>query len=644
MIHRKMAMNPHPKCPPGRTLLLILGLLLLLDTGCSPKVRTPSSPKRSPQAATAARSGAIRPRADKTQATLYSPLPAEADLETDELLIFVHGYMGRADSMEGFAQAFALGGIPRLGLEPIQDYDPLRYDRPAMTNVSLPPELTPKRYHVHRFNFSFYSRAGDGRNTPLESLAGSFRTFYENLHRGCAVCRRREGRPVKVTLIGHSFGGVLLRHFLLQEADRNHSPWGQERAAGLEGRPWTIARMVTLGTPWFGSVLTRLTRGFLNLAVNGVVRAGVLGFVHPDMGGTFGNVIDNQARTLRIGSPYLWDAHFKWIEQVKALQARGQQPPPWLLVVSADSRDPQRDGDNIARFASANLAPLLPGGTAETYFADTPHIQLVELTQDRRIRDEENRILKAIQFFLDHNTLRGGPRQVLSPWARVRTSGRVSLLPSGLDGVTLRAAGDGVLQTLFFQGPSVPGRAEQVAVNRKRDRLETVLKLDAGDVWLRFYEGHPGGTGAETPRVLPLAPHLSFFENGLEPSRSFTDLAVQERMSADGESLPVLHSVTPLRSHLIAIPDVTPTGPHRLWIRLEQGVVLDEQDVVILTEGVDELPTVPGSPSTGAPLWIHPQQPNLVRVYLNGARIRQHHPRLKRIEIRELALVPETEP
>ena len=40
-----------------------------------------------------------------------------------------------------------------------------------------------------------------------------------------------------------------------------------ESSDGPEG--WSIDRVVTLATPWFGSLRTRLTRGFLSLTVNG---------------------------------------------------------------------------------------------------------------------------------------------------------------------------------------------------------------------------------------------------------------------------------------------------------------------------------------------------------------------------------------
>lgn len=46
----------------------------------------------------------------------------------------------------------------------------------------------------------------------------------------------------------------------------------------------------------------------------------------------------------------------------------------------------------------------------------------------------------------------------------------------------------------------------------------------------------------------------------------------------------------------------------------------------------------------GIPLWIRPQQPNLVHVYLDRERILKRYPLLKRLVIREVSLEPEEKP
>jgi hypothetical protein len=500
-------------------------------------------------------------------------LPAEADLEPDRLMLFVHGYMNDHETLASLVDVFTREGISREGQAPL-------------------------RVHAHVFDFGRFSRAGDGHNRTLEDLVARFAEFYRGLPEHCPVCRRRAGRPVEVTLVGHSLGGILIRDFLIREA--RHAP--------PEAPDWHIARVVTLGTPFFGSFKTRFTQGFLSVVINGMVRTLLLGFVSPEHGGSFGNALDPQARALRIGSPYLWGAHERWRRHLED----GDAPmPPWLHVIGIGAAG----GDGVATLSSANVGPALPDGTIESLLVNLRHGELVRMRPRGSPAREQARMLGALVAFMEAGTLRGHPAfTVHRP--------------------------DGVEQGFFVQRPTAGDEAAEADLSAKTRRLRQAVEADVADVWLRFYERAADPLDASRAQAVVLEAPPSYFRTGVERSPFWLDLASTSELSADGELVPVVASLTLQRSHIVSIPDVTPTGPHRLHIRLSRGVVLTADHVRIVVDG-DEGMVHPPDGRPGIPVVLRPLQANLVHVILDGRSIRAAHPHLEDLDVAEVALVPD---
>ena len=140
-------------------------------------------------------------------------LPAEAEMVPDRLVIVLHGYISSGEQISALVD-----GLAR---------DP---QQPA--------------YHVHNFDFGTFSRVGHSHNAGVEDLADVLTQFYAALPAHCPVCAARADRPVEVTLVARSLGGLIAREALLRDL-------AAQRA------PWRVQRVVTLSAPFSGSGMTR---------------------------------------------------------------------------------------------------------------------------------------------------------------------------------------------------------------------------------------------------------------------------------------------------------------------------------------------------------------------------------------------------
>ncbi len=543
-------------------------------------------------------------------------LPSESEMAPDRLMIFVHGYVAEADAMASFIHRFTRQGVPLAWLGGEETKGGVRF-------------------HGHSFDFGAFSHAGSDHNISVESLARSFAEFYRELPETCPICRRRAHRPVEVTLVGHSFGGIVIREFLMEEAERE-GLFRRAQGESAEGTRWHVGRIITTGTPYFGSVRTRLTYGFLSVLINGVIRTAVLGFVFPRAGSVYGGVTDAQARALSFGSPYLWQAHQRWLELLERMERAGYEVPRSLVCLSVGKNLAQVRGDGVTRFASANVAPLLARFGAETFVSSLPHQEMVRRPDRPWEAREQELLVRAIVRFQARGTLAGDQGGVLERY-------RIVALPEGdrLEPAagSLDAGESGpveVRQEVYMQrvDPEDPGSVEDF--QRKTRRFGRVLKADLGDVWLCFYDGLPSGD--VRPPILPIRTTLSLFQDRPIRSREQAELLTRNEVNADGLAIPVVYGLAQPRSHLIAIPDITPTGVYRLFVRLARGVTLTSRDVLVVNESAPPVP-VDDESSEGVLLQVAPYRTNLVHVYLNRARILAEHPELKRLDLREVALV-----
>ncbi|MFW6368967.1 MAG: esterase/lipase family protein [Myxococcota bacterium] len=508
---------------------------------------------------------------------LAPTLPAESELEPDRLVIFVHGYMNDHESMASLVEVFTRQGVAREGQEPL-------------------------RLHGHVFDYGRFTRAGAGHNQTMDDLVAAFSEFYHSLPDRCPICRRRATRPVEVTIVAHSLGGLLVREVLLEEVQRI-DPGEHE---------WEVTRIVTMGTPFFGSSMTRLTQGFLSIVVNGLVRTVVMGFVSPARGGTFGNTLDPQARAVRQGSPYLWDAHARWIRH---METHGAEVPAWLHVVAIGGAGGR--GDGISRFTSTNIEPLLPEGTVETLLLNLRHGSLIRIKERGPKAREQAVMIRAIASFIENGTL--------------------SFDPSFETRLVV-----GTEQSLFVQSITGGDETDGEDLRRKMARFDRGLDADSADVWMRFYEVGPDPLSGDGVRARLLRAPRSFFRTGVERSPYWLDLETTPELSADGEMIPVVASLDFQDCQLVSIPEITPTGPYRMLIRLSKGVVLGPEHGRIVVEGAsEEEEPGPAGQGPGIPFSIRPLQANLLHVMLDGAAIREAYPRLESLDIREVALVPE---
>ncbi len=405
------------------------------------------------------------------------PLPGAADLEPDRLILLTHGYVSDTDTMTPLFDALMREGVPRGWLGGGEGR---------------------ARYHLHAFDYSRFTAIGSDHNVPIEALTRAFSRFYHDLPESCAACRGRLERPVEVTLVGRSFGGMMLREFMLQEALEHD---GTLRVHHHGPGRWEIKRMITLATPFFGSVRTRLTQGFLSLTINGLWRTVAFGFVNPSGGGVFGNVIDEQALALQIGSLYQWNQQMRWQELAERGLSQGYELPPWLTMVAVGHPDTAVQGDAVTRFASANMAPMQTHQRVETFAVDIKHMEFFRNEQRGRKQRELDRALRALTRFVEFGTLEGDE----SGWLE-------------------RYPVPGQDQAILVPRPDDADHAERDA-QRRRERLDALFSEDQGDVWLRFFDGRPDGEA----ELLPLSRSLSVFRAGLMPSRIWTELVPQTR-------------------------------------------------------------------------------------------------------------------
>jgi hypothetical protein len=406
--------------------------------------------------------------------------------------------------------------------------------------------------HVHSFDYSAFSRVGFDHNLGVERLGEVLATTVRELPERCAVCAERHAAvqqgegDQEVVFLARSFGGLILREALMDPG-------------GAVPPGWSTGSVLTLGTPFFGSELTRYSTGFLSVLINGGIRTALFGFINPRRGGTFGNVIDAQVRAMRLGSPYQVHAHERWA----AFTAAGKAPP-WALVASVGSREPVDEGDRVVRFSSANAAALYPGWGAETLLIDVRHSRLFNARTRRHEAAELERLLGVIRDWVDRPTLSG--RGALAPRSPLADAPPFYVFPGG--------------------------RAER--------KLRTLVRADQGDLWLRLWRGSP-------ERATPLHParDLGPFQVGEEWSRRWQELRVEEEQTADGVTVPTVLAAGPLASHMVFLPDLTPSGTWTVQVELDGSWARPE--------------SVRAGTSPGPKLTVRPLQNNVVDVYVEAS-------------------------
>jgi|GEM_PF-4112644 len=417
--------------------------------------------------------------------------------------------------------------------------------------------------HVHRFDFSRFSRVGSDHNLGVERLGAALGESVQAVKQQCPVCRSWANDPVDVSLIGRSFGGYVVREALLQDVPAD---WGT----------WEVDRVVTMASPLYGSTLTRYSTGFLSVIINGGIRTALMGFVSPERGGAFGHVIDAQIRAMRLGSPYQLDAHDRMVDWLG-----GDYPPPWLVVPSLGAADPVRKGDGVVRFSAANVASVFPSMGAQTLPIVVRHGHVFAGEPGGREAEELTRALGAVRHFIDHGSL--DTHAGIAPYAW--QSGHLQRL-------SIDEQSPGAVWL-----PTNPGAEHEV-----HRRYERVARADLGDVWLRFHRGTPDVDA----RILPLAAGLSPLQSSTEWSRRWLDLTVAPPDHA-GTSVV---TVGPVDRRHIFLPDVTPTGTWQVSVHLDNGPAVPADSLRIQVNG--------GPLTTGDAVAVAPLQNNVVDVYLIG--------------------------
>jgi hypothetical protein len=450
-----------------------------------------------------------------------TPLPATSTLDPDTVVVLLHGYISSADQFTKLQKPLEHG---------ISGHQPL---------------------HVHSFDYSAFSRVGFDHNLGVERLGEVLAATVRELPDHCAVCAERHAAvqqgtgEQEVVFLARSFGGLILREALMDPG-------------GTVPPGWSTGSVMTLGTPFFGSELTRYSTGFLSVVINGGIRTALFGFINPRRGGTFGNVIDAQVRAMRLGSPYQVHAHERWAEFTAAGKA-----PPWALVASVGSSEPVDEGDRVVRFSSANAAGLYPGWEAETLLIDVRHSRLFNARPRRHEAAELERLLGVIRDWVDRPTLSG--RGALAPRSPVADAPPFYVFPGG--------------------------RAER--------KLAALVRADQGDLWLRLWRGSP-------ERAEPLHParDLGPFQVGEEWSRRWQEVRVEEEQTADGVAVPTVLAAGPLASHMVFLPDLTPSGDWTVEVELDGQWA-----------GPGAVHTSAGA---GPKLTVRPLQNNVVDVYIEA--------------------------
>ena len=97
--------------------------------------------------------------------------------------------------------------------------------------------------HVHRFDYSRFSRVGYSHNVGVERLGRALGDAIVALRSECEVCASWSEAPVDVTLVGRSFGGLIVREALLQDVEQDWGGWEVDRklevaADALRLPPW----------------------------------------------------------------------------------------------------------------------------------------------------------------------------------------------------------------------------------------------------------------------------------------------------------------------------------------------------------------------------------------------------------------------
>lgn len=460
-----------------------------------------------------------------------APKATSAGPAPHKMVLLVHGYISEADAFVELSEPLAHGGDHG---EPV---------------------------HVHRFDYSRFSRVGYGHNVGVERLGTALGESVAALQEGCSVCRGWAEDPVDVTLVGRSFGGLIVREALLQDVS---SSWGA----------WEVDRVITLSSPMYGSTLTRYATGFLSLVVNGGLRTVLFGFVRPEQGGAFGSVIDAQVRAMRLGSPYQLEAHDRMLDWLGA-----DYPPPWLVVTSVGARNEVHKGDGVVRYSAANFAPVMPSMGAETFPVVVRHSRLYQSPPNRAEAAELDRLLTAIRHFIDHGTIRNlpghGPFTISGGVAQSSTDRAEVWLPR-----------------------------DALARQPVERHLNHLQHADLGDVWLRFFQGLPDLDAIP----MGIAPGVSLLQAPPEWSLRWLDVDVQNT----DEKVTSVVAVGPVGSRHLFLPDVGPSGTWSLKVALKDGSWVADDQLRIRVNG--------GPATPGGLLKVRALQNNVVDVFIEGDR------------------------
>jgi pimeloyl-ACP methyl ester carboxylesterase len=187
---------------------------------------------------------------DGSTSVAYQPMP----------IIFLHGIMAGRDTWNlGLQNLPTLLGMSSYAwqIDPVQAY--FGTINPGQ-NIQYQPTYPLDSAYLHTFDYGFYGRTDVGpygHRQTLDDIAsnawfgvahnpdntsGQSVTLLARINTVRQAYRRIDGTLPPVILVGHSMGGVV-SHFYLSQIDPN---------AG------TVARLITLGTPHYGSYLPNL--------------------------------------------------------------------------------------------------------------------------------------------------------------------------------------------------------------------------------------------------------------------------------------------------------------------------------------------------------------------------------------------------
>lgn len=471
--------------------------------------------------------------------------PDRAALDPHRLVLVLHGYTSSSAELAPLIEVLQAGDPP--------DHAPL---------------------HVHAIDFGVFSRVAHDHNLDVETLADLLNELYQGLPERCEVCAARAAEPVQVALVTRSLGGVIAREALLR---------------GMEDRrsPWNIDRLATLGTPWMGSTLTRFATGFQSLVVNGLLRTVLFGFVAPSRGGNFGRVNDAQARALRLGSPFLWDANARWAGEQARRQASGEALIPTLHVLGLGSDDTQRRGDGVSRLASANVAPLFPAARTETLVTPLRHAEMWNRTAPADHAPALACLAPTLRHFIAHGTAVGA-----------QCDGHDAIVP--LSPGQVGAAGASSARTYGI----APGGRLDPALEGALGRLEP-----RGDLGLRVQLLGKDGQRRE----LAIPSNLSLFASDPEWSRIWPGTTVEQELEPSGRLVTTTLHVGPSPSRQLYLPDLSAAPAYSLSVELRGVGPIDGH--ALRVEGLGR------APSSAAHLRIYPHQANLLHVIIDEASL-----------------------